>query len=383
VGMKHKILAGYSSLTQNHFFQAMVYTLLFLLIVLVAREVKFIFHPIVVLLSTLFLPVLLAGIFYYLFSPLVRLMNRGKFPKIAAILVVYTVLAVVTVLSLVLGIPVLSVQINSLIEHTPALVDTVRASIEEFGKNEFISRFLPEVSVMTKELPAKAAELVKVLYGGIIQNIAGFLGFLANLIIVFLTVPFILFFMLKDGNNLPQFATRFFPDEYKDEASSIVSSMGATLGAYIQGQLLVSLFVGVMMLIGYALLGIEFALLLAIVALVTNLIPYVGPLIGAVPGLIVALTHGSGKMIQVLILVLIVQQLENQLVSPLVIGKKLKIHPLVIIFLLLTAGSLAGFFGLLLAVPAFAVVRTAVSHMYRLVMLRKTARAAVDGKNDT
>ena len=378
--MKGKTLPGLSYLTQSRLFQAMVLILLFLLIVLVAREVSFFFHPFAVLLSTLFLPVLLAGISYYLFNPFVRLLSRGKFPKIAAITVLYVVLAVLTALSPVLGLPVLMVQIDSLIEHTPGLVNTVRASIEKFGKNEYITRFMPEVSVMTEELPAKAAELVKSLYIGIIQNISGFLGFFANLLIVLTTVPFILFFMLKDGSKLPQFATRFFPDEYKDEASSIVSSMGATLGTYIQGQLLVSLFVGVMMFIGYTVLGIEFALLLALVALVTNLIPYVGPFIGAVPGLIVALTHGPGKLVKVLVLVIIVQQIDNQLVTPLVIGKKLRIHPLVIIFLLLTAGSLAGFFGLLLAVPVYAAVRTAVTHMYRLILLRKTARAAVDRK---
>lgn len=118
-------------------------------------------------------------------------------------------------------------------------------------------------------------------------------------------------------------------------------------------------------------LGIDYALLLALVALVTNFIPYIGPVIGTVPGMLVALTQSPSKMLQVLVLVVIVQQLESQLVSPLVMGRQLKIHPLVIVFSLLVAGSLAGFLGLLVAVPAYAAARTAIVHGYRLYRLTK------------
>jgi len=350
-----------------------VYTLLGLLIILVANQVSFIFRPIVVLISTLFLPIFLAGIFFYLFNPITKFLVRHKMPITAAILLVYLVIGGALTLAVLFAAPILERQIDSLISATPRLVESVRVYLTDLGQNRFFSQFVPGFSDMNQDLVNQLGDLVRGLYSGISTNISGLVGFIANLIIVFTTVPFVLFFMLKDGHKLARLIARSFPRRFEPEAEQIMISMGDTLGTYIQGQLLVSSFVGVMVLIGYSIIGLPYALLLALVALVTNLIPYIGPVIGIVPGMVVALVISPAKMVQVMILVFVVQQLESQLIAPLVMGRKLQIHPIIIIFLLLTAGSLAGFLGLLLAVPTYALVRTAWTHLSQLWILRRHA----------
>lgn len=360
-------------LIDSKLFRVLVYLLLIFLVIFVGSKVSFIFNPAVVLVSTLFLPVFLAGILYYLFAPLVNLIQRGPIPRSAAIIMVYLVLGSLLGLAVLLMIPVLRSQLESLIRNTPLFVKQARVIFEDLLENGRLVKWIPEAESLIELIPERLSGMTQSLYQGISSNFSNFVSFIADLVIVLTTVPFILFFMLKDGARLPVFLARFFPDDFKDEAESIIISMGKTLGMYIKGQMLVSTFVGIMLLTGYLVLGLDYALLLALIALLTNLIPYVGPIIGTVPGMVLALMNSPAKMLQVLVLVVIVQQVESQLISPLVMGKQLKIHPLLIIFLLLTAGSLAGFLGLILAVPVFAVSRTAFVHLYRLYKLRKKA----------
>src|SRR5690606_25440673 len=115
-----------------------------------------------------------------------------------------------------------------------------------------------------------------------------------------------------------------------------------------------------------------YALVLSLLSLFTNVIPFIGPLLGTIPAIIVGWIEDPVMVIKVLIVAVIAQQLEGNLVSPLVMGRQLKIHPLTIIVILLVAGSLGGFLGLLLAVPTYAVSKVVISHIYRLILLRRT-----------
>lgn len=130
---------------------------------------------------------------------------------------------------------------------------------------------------------------------------------------------------------------------------------------------MVCLFVGVSVYIGLLIIGLDYALLLAAVAMVMDVIPYFGPVLGTIPALIVGLMVSPWTALKVLIMVVVIQQLESHLVSPMVLGKKLNIHPVTIIVILLTAGSMAGVLGLVLGVPIFAVSKVLVTEMVKLV----------------
>ncbi|GAB6091275.1 AI-2E family transporter [Spirochaeta dissipatitropha] len=358
-------------LTESTLVRTCIKLILVFSTIFMATQIGFVFRPIIVLFSTLFLPVLIAGAFFYLLNPVITFLHRLGLHRTLAILLLYIAVILLLVLIVSLAGPPLSRQIETLINNTPNLVREARIYFENLQQHELVERFIPDFSDIS--LGERAAEIIEDLYKGIGRNLQAFTSFVTGITLVLSTVPFILFFMLKDGHHLPNAIMRFFPPEYRPEGKEILMHMNATLAAFVQGQMIVSLFVGTFVYLGYLLIGVDYALLLAFVALVTNLIPYVGPIIGTVPGLVVALLISPVTMLQVLVLIIIVQQVESQLISPLVMGKKLKLHPLTVIFVLLTAGSLAGFFGLLLAVPGYAVARTAIVHGYKLYMLKLRA----------
>ncbi len=199
------------------------------------------------------------------------------------------------------------------------------------------------------------------------QNLLGLVGSIANIAIALFTVPFLLFYMLRDGHKLPSFVARAFPAPYRARIVEVFQTISATISSYVQGLIVVCLFVGVSVYIGLLIIGLDYALLLAAVAMVMDVIPYFGPVLGTIPALIVGLMVSPWTALKVLIMVVVIQQLESHLVSPMVLGKKLNIHPVTIIVILLTAGSMAGVLGLVLGVPIFAVSKVLVTEMVKLV----------------
>src|SRR5699024_9628522 len=177
--------------------------------------------------------------------------------------------------------------------------------------------------------------------------------------------PIFLFFMLKDGEKLLPFILQIFKKEKASNIRSLLKKIDDVLSSFIQGQLLVSVCVGVLLYIGYLIIGLEYALILAFFGLVTNVIPYVGPVLAAVPALIVGALQDPMNLIWVTLVMVVAQQIESNFISPNVMGQALDVHPLTVMTVIVAAGSIAGFLGILFAVPAYAVIRTIIVHFYQ------------------
>jgi predicted PurR-regulated permease PerM len=171
---------------------------------------------------------------------------------------------------------------------------------------------------------------------------------------------------LLEGHKLPETIVEFLPRRHRAEAKRVIREMDSALSSYIQGVIIVSLTVAGMAFIGYSIIGIDYALLLALVAGVTNVIPFFGPIIGTIPGMFVALSYSPATVFKVVLMIIIIQQIESLLLSPRVMGRKMNTHPVTIILLVIAAGKLAGLLGILLAIPTFAVAKVVLSHLYSL-----------------
>ena len=355
-------------------FQAALWVLLIFLIILIGTQITFIFRPLVVLISTIFFPVLIAGLLYYLISPIVNWLHSKKIPKNLAVLLIYIVMiGVLAIVLLYIG-PIIQYQLLNLIENAPGYLNQLHRSAIEFQESTIFERFQQTESFERWRTVDFAAEVESLLASALDQSYV-IIGFITNIIIILATIPIILFYMLKDGHKLPNAIVKYLPKDYQDEGLEILAQMNKTIGSFIQGQLIVSFFVGFMVFLAYMIIGVEYALLLALIAMVTNVIPYFGPIIGTIPGMIVGLTQSPWTALQVLIAVFIIQQIESQLVSPQVFGRKLAIHPVTIIVVLLTAGSLAGFLGLILAIPTYAVGKVVAFNVYSLIRLHMAKEA--------
>ena len=191
--------------------------------------------------------------------------------------------------------------------------------------------------------------------GGIASGLTSIVSALTGIILGIVTVPIILFYLLKDGGSLPKVFVKMLPPRMRKDAAIIIHDADNQISSYIQGQILVAICTGVMVSIGFFIIGMEYALLLGVLAMFTSIVPYLGPVIAITPALIIAIVTSPFMILKLAIVWTVVQLVEGKFISPQIMGKSLKIHPITIIFVLLTAGSLFGVVGVLLGIPGYAL----------------------------
>lgn len=359
-----------SEMPQSKFFRIGYGLLLVFLIIWVGMKISFVFYPLKVLVQTLFMPILIASVLFFLFRPIVGLLVGKRIPKSLSILIVYLGFALIVTIIVIFVAPVLKRQFTELINSLPALLQTAISKGQEFAESELFTHFIESFDVDLNQLSAKVSDYLVVGINLISSNFKAVIGFVANVFFLVVTVPFILFYLLRDGEKIRDGALKLLPKARKDEVKEILTRMDETVSLYIRGQFIVAFVVGVLCLVGYLIVGVDYAFLLALAAMVTNVIPYVGAFLAAVPAVLVALVDSPLMVLKVLIVAVVAQQIEGNLISPQIMGKQLEIHPLTILLLLLVVGSLIGPLGMLLAVPVYAVAKIVIVHVYGLIRLR-------------
>ncbi len=351
--------------------------LLVISIIWVCTKVSFMFQPIGIFFSTIFIPILLAGILYYMLNPIVNLLMKIKIGRFSisrtwAVVLVFLLLVGLIVLMATEFVPKLLNQIVNLANNVPAAVNSVQdifdKAVKEMNSQQILQKI--DFSSLTKKLTSNITSYANAFFNGLTSGIGGIISAAASAVITAITVPVVLFYMLKDGYRLKTNLGALLPAQHREQTMELLSEMSRTISKYISGQMIECLFVGTFTAIGYLIIGLPYALLLGVIAGICNIIPYLGPYIGIAPALMVSFSHGGWiSMIWNVVIVVIVQQIDGNLVYPNVIGKSLQIHPLTIIIILLAAGNIAGLMGIILAIPLYAVVKVVVVHLYNIYQL--------------
>ncbi|MDD9147458.1 MULTISPECIES: AI-2E family transporter [unclassified Sporolactobacillus] len=344
------------------------------LFIFILTKISFIFVPLAALISTLFFPIVVAGFLFFLLSPFVKLLQRIKVPKTLGILIIYVVLTGLIVLLVVNVGPPLGNQVSALFSQLPDYIGSWSRSFDRLAGTRGFQWLINQNYYSIDKLQRDVLNGVNNFMNQASSGLSLFFNVVTNVALTVVTVPFILFYMLKDGNKLPGAVSRFFPKQYHREVDQILNDLSTTLSSYIHGLIIVASFVGVNSSIGFALIGLPYSLLLGLIVGVTNIIPYLGPILGAVPAVVVALMDSPTKALLVLAVIIVVQQLDGHLISPLVMGRRLNTHPLTIIVLLLVSGKWIGPIGMILAVPAYAMAKTCILHIIRLIRLRRKSK---------
>jgi predicted PurR-regulated permease PerM len=180
---------------------------------------------------------------------------------------------------------------------------------------------------------------------------------LTNSIFTLILAIVLNFYFLIDMENIERWFISIIPENIKDKTLNALKEINSSFKSFLKAQLILCLFVGLADGLGAWILGVNYPLILGIIAGFTEIIPYLGPFIGAIPAIIVALTISPWKALEVSIWYLVVQQLEAHFVVPNVMGKTMGLHPLTVIFSLLVFGKLLGFWGVILAVPIAAMIK--------------------------
>lgn len=340
------------------------------LTIIIYNKISFVFHPLIVILSTITPPVILAFIAYYLLNPVVNLLEKIHINRLWGIIIIIVVFSGLITGALMLSIPTIEQQIKELIRNFPGYVDKISAGVQSFVNQSILENYYNEARQWVEKNLGDVPDSVMSSFGNAIDGIASFASTVTTVIVSLVTFPFVLFFLLKDGKRFRTYFLSLFPKKHRHELGSVLHKMDTQVGSYIQGQIFVALCIGAMLLIGYLIIGLEYAIVLAIVAAVTSVVPYLGPIIAITPAIIIAIVTSPWMLLKLAIVWAVVQFSEGHFISPNVMGKTMQIHPLTIMFVLLIAGKLFGIIGVILGIPGYAIGKVIVQDLYAKFKVR-------------
>ncbi|CRH93782.1 pheromone autoinducer 2 transporter [Chlamydia trachomatis] len=177
-------------------------------------------------------------------------------------------------------------------------------------------------------------------------------------------MPFILFYLLRDGKHLNYHVTKFLPVKWRASVGRVLTDVNGQLSNYVRGQVTVAAIVALMFSILFTIIGLKYPITLGVIAGFLNLIPYLGSFLAMIPAVVLGLIAGPFMLIKVLIVFMVEQTVEGRFVTPLIIGSSLSIHPITILFVLLTAGQMYGVLGVLLGIPIYASIKVVVTAIF-------------------
>ena len=272
-------------------------------------------------------------------------LQKNKVPRLLGVIFIYLLLLLVIGLIVTLIFPPLANEIKQLAVHFPGIVEKIGLSIQQWwqdynlGTN--LQTFLDQISNRLSQAASSVFATTVNLFGGLFSA-------------VFILV--ISFYLSVQEKGAKRFLVSLTPGEHQSYLADLIDRIENKIGGWLRGQLILMLIVGLLVFIGLSVLGIKYALVLAVIAALFEIVPFIGPILAASPAVILAFFQSSFLALLVIILYIVVQQLQNYLIVPQVMKRTVGLNPVVIIIVLLVGGKLAGLLGIVLAVPAAAAI---------------------------
>lgn len=329
------------------------------------NQVSYIFTPILVLVSNILMPFVIALLMYYLFNPFIDFLEKRGVKRIVGVTILFLLIIGLLTLGIILLYPLLRDQLTMFIEEFPSFIDSLTASVTSwvddlpFGGE--IESFIQEGESFVTGIPDNINQYLSNGFSGLSSFVSG----LTNVVVTLVTFPIILFFLLKDEQRFFRAFLSVTPPKWREDLIRVSSEVNTQVGAYVKGQLIIATSIGIMMFIGFSIIGLEYNGVLAIIAGFTSIIPYVGPTLAFIPALIIALIDSWWMVAQLVLVWMAVQFIDGNFIEPNVMGKQLNVHPLTIIIVLLVAGDLLGLFGLIFGVPIYAILKVLVVYVFQ------------------
>lgn len=359
---------------ENKFFRYTIALLLILMAIFLFYHVTSFIVPILSFLAYIFVPIIVSFPLYYLLRPIVTFLSKWRISRTISILSLYCLIAALLFLFITYSGPILTHQISSLANFSVGALQSAKTTLNTLFNTNFN---FPSSSNLEEHLLNLIQESASILSA----NLLDFIKFLTRATTILILTPFILFYLLRDDHSFLRSFIRGLPEDFQKETKNIIENIDATLTSYITGLVLVSSSLGILLFIGYIIIGLKYALTLSIIAFIFTTIPFLGPFLAIAPALLVGLAESPFMALKVVIVFTVIQQLESNLISPQIIGNRLHIHPLTIILLLLAAGSLYGLVGLILATPTYAIAKILIENLYKIYLLQYSQKSRANYQN--
>ena len=303
--------------------------------------------------------------FKRLFKKLLVKKPKSKLPRVLGI--VATVLAALLIVGGLIGIilPQLITSIKGLIDKTPGYFDIAKSWVNETIQNnpwlasftgENVDQLLSKLQNSLESVLPNFSELLGNLTGAVIGGAVSVVGAVTDTVLGLVVSIYVLFSKEKFAAQTKKVMYALAPRNYVNRVLQISRDTHKVFGGFISGKLLDSLIIGVMTFIVLAIVQMPYAILISVVIGITNIIPFFGPVIGAVPSTLILLLEDPVKAVLFVVIILIIQQIDGNLIGPKILGDSTGLSAFWVIFAILLGGGLFGFIGMLLGVPAFAVI---------------------------
>ncbi|MGF7059975.1 AI-2E family transporter [Brassicibacter mesophilus] len=294
----------------------------------------------------------------YLLNPLVNIIERKRVSRSLSVLLVYLILVAFILIVSFSIVPKLASEFQSLAKVLPT----------QFNKiYDFFNELYIKYSSQLENLPPEFNGIREVLLENlnrfqsiIISSLKGLTNSVIKTfskVVSLVIIPILTFYFLKDKEYFKKKIYLLIPKKYRNDTLRLSREIDSVLSKFIRGQLIVAAFVGVATTIGLLIIGVDFAIIIGMVAGIADIIPYFGPIIGILPALLFALLESPIKAVWVIIVFVVIQQLEGNIVAPKIVGESVGLHPVIVMLALLIGGSYFGILGMLLAVPLAAIIK--------------------------
>lgn len=308
-------------------------------------------------LAPILTPFLAAAILAYLADPLVRRLMRLHLPRIVSVIIVFLILCCIIILLILLLIPQIEKQIGILIEVTPRIISWFQANIIPWLNEKFGIQAVINVDTLKTSLAenwSKAGGIAAWLGTTLLHSGFALVEWLVNLVLI----PVVTFYLLLDWDKVIKGIRGLIPRKVEPTLVKLARECDDVLSAFFRGQLLVMLSLGIIYSLGLTLIGLKVGLVIGLFAGLLSIVPYLGFIAGIVTASIVAFVqYGTiTSVFLVWVVFMIGQILEGTLLTPKLVGNRIGLHPVAVIFAILAGGTLFGFFGILLALPVAAVI---------------------------
>ena len=310
------------------------------------------------------LPVILSGLLYYLLNPIVDWMEKHKINRVLAISIVFVIIGLFIIWGLAVAIPNLQRQVLNFAKNVPTYLKDADMVINDLVTKRLPDDFRPQLEQVLANVSTEATIWASKISSQAVNWVSAFISSVSQVIVAVIIVPFMLFYLLRDGKGLRDYLTKFIPTKLKEPAGEVLSDVNKQLSNYVRGQVTVAIIVAIMFIIFFKIIGLRYAVTLGITAGILNLVPYLGSFLAMLPALVLGLIAGPVMLLKVVIVFIVEQTIEGRFVSPLILGSQLNIHPINVLFVLLTSGSMFGIWGVLLGIPVYASAKVVISAIF-------------------
>jgi predicted PurR-regulated permease PerM len=334
-----------------------------------------------VLLSLIFLYIIrdiiavlfVAIIFAAALSPWVDYLENKKIPRNLSVIFFFLVLVGFVSLIITLLVPPIVTQVNAFADNLPAYYERINNFVRDltslsadYGPQTSISESIGELQTSLSQSAVGSA------FGTVFSVFGGIVSFFAILVITF--------YLLVEENAVKRTSRAIVPDKYQHFFIQLVQKIQHKISSWLKAQIILSLLVGLLVYISLLILGVEYALILALVAFIGEFVPYLGPILAALPAVLVAFVDSPMKALFVVILFIVIQQAENHILVPKIMQRAVGLNPVISIAALLIGAKLAGLAGLILAIPVATAISVVIKEFYSLkeanaVVVEEDARA--------